>query len=264
MKPYFIGNSYDTPANAPRILLDKLLFGSRWFFVGGYVSEIIRSRYLALHGKYDRSAWAESSHRIFKLIEGCGGSFRLRGLDNLETSSSPVVFIANHMSTLETFVLPCIIAPHKEVTFVVKESLVRHFLFGPIMRSRDPIVVQRKNPREDFQVVLKKGKELLSNGTSVIIFPQSTRHVIFKPEEFNTLGIKLAKAAGVNVLPIALKTDFWGNGTYFKDVGPICRNKPIHMLFGKPIAIKGTGKDEHVQIVQFIGAHLRQWGGSVL
>lgn len=36
----------------------------------------------------------------------------------------PVVFVSNHMSTLETFVFPCIIAPVMKVTFVVKDSLV--------------------------------------------------------------------------------------------------------------------------------------------
>jgi len=35
---------------------------------------------------------------------------------------SACVFIGNHMSILETFVLPCLIQPHRDVTFVVKES----------------------------------------------------------------------------------------------------------------------------------------------
>jgi 1-acyl-sn-glycerol-3-phosphate acyltransferase len=263
IRNYFSGDAYDTRHGKQRWVTDRLFLGSRWCFVGGYVGEVVRARSLAVKERYDRAAWVESSHRIFDLIEGCGGCFHLKGLKNLSACQDPVVFISNHMSMLETFVFPCIIAPLREVTFVVKESLVKHFLFGPVMRSRNPIVVTRKNPREDFQVVMKEGKELLAKGTSIIIFPQSTRQAEFNPEGFNSLGIKLARAGGVPAIPVAIKTDFWENGKYFKDVGPVNRHKPIHMAFGKPMEITGGGKEEHMRIVEFIADHLRQWGGTV-
>jgi 1-acyl-sn-glycerol-3-phosphate acyltransferase len=261
--PFPLGDTYDTPGDTPRRLMDRLLLGSRWFFVGGYVGEVVRARSLAVKNLYNRTAWSASSHRILQLIEGCGGRFHLRGLDNLRSLTGPVVFISNHMSMLETFVFPCIIAPLMEVTFVVKESLVKHFLFGPVMKSRDPVVVTRKDPREDFQTVMNKGKELLSKGTSIIIFPQSTRMAEFDPEGFNSLGVKLAKAAEVHVLPVAIKTDFWENGTFLKDLGPVSRHKPIHMVFGKHMKIMGSGKDEHKQIVEFIVNNLHHWGGTI-
>jgi 1-acyl-sn-glycerol-3-phosphate acyltransferase len=110
---------------------------------------------------------------------------------------------------------------------------------------------------------MNKGKEQLSKGISIIIFPQSTRSAVFNPNEFNSLGVKVAKAAGVKVLPVALKTDFWGNGRYLKDVGPVSRDKPIHMMFGTPMEIKGTGKNEHKEIVQFIIQNLQHWGAVV-
>ena len=263
LESFFTGDSYDTPEDKPRLLLDRLFLNSRWYFVGGHVREIIRTRSIALAGLYDKKVWAESSYRIFKLIEDIGGRFHLRGLESLRSCRKPLVFISNHMSTLETFVFPCIIAPLVKVTFVVKDSLVKHPLFGPIMRSRDPIVVKRENPREDFQTVMAKGKELLDRGTSIIIFPQSTRSAEFVPEEFNSLGIKLAKSAGVQVMPVAVKTDFWGNGKYLKDLGAINRSKPIHIDFGKPFAIQGSGKEEHKQVLDFIISHLQQWGGLV-
>ena len=222
-----------------------------------------RSRSCALKGLYDRGAWADSSYRIFDLIEKCGGRFHLRGLDNLRTCTPPVVIISNHMSILETFVFPCIIAPHFEVTFVVKDSLVKHPLFGPVMRSRDPVAVRRENPREDLQVVLSQGREKLAKGISIIIFPQSTRTAEFRPAAFNSLGIKLAKTAGVQAMPVAVKTDFWENGKYLKDVGSINRSRPIHMAFGSPFSIQGSGKDEHQQVIDFIVNHLHEWGGII-
>lgn len=259
----FKNDTYNTPAETKRRVSDLLFLGSRWYFVSGYIGIIMRARSLAVKNKYDRSAWCNSSVNVLKLIEGCGGRFHLKGLDNIRSVKGPVVFISNHMSTLETFVFPCLIAPLMEVTFVVKESLVTHPLFGPVMRSRNPIVVNRKDAKEDLRIVMEKGKELLSKGISLIIFPQSTRNPEFDPELFNTLGVKLAKASGAQVVPVAIKTDFWGNGKIFKDVGPVDRSKPIYMTFGKPMDIKGNGKDEHKFITEFIIQNLKQWGGTI-
>jgi len=156
-------------------------------------------------------------------------------------------------------VLPGIIAPHRECTFVVKESLVSHPLFGHVMRSRDPIVVGRTDPRKDFEEVMTKGMELLSKGTSIIIFPQSTRSVEFRPEEFNSLGVKLARKAGVNVVPFALKTDFWGQGRLIKELGPLDSKKIIHFKFGGPFHVISTGKAENQRIIDFIQETLKEW-----
>lgn len=256
---FFKNDSYDTPADTKRALLDILSLGSRWYFVSKYVEIILKARSHALKGTYDRQKWAESSFTTLKAVEACGGKVHIRGIDNIRSITEPVVFISNHMSTLETFLFPCIIAPLMEVTYVVKESLVTHPMFGPVMRSRDPIVVSRTNPREDLVTVMTQGKELLKKGTSLIIFPQSTRTVEFVPEQFNSLGIKLAKEAGVQAVPVAIKTNFWGNGRILKDVGPIYRNEDVHITFGKPFSISGTGKAEHRMVIDFITEHLKEW-----
>jgi 1-acyl-sn-glycerol-3-phosphate acyltransferase len=263
IEPYFKDDIYNTSENTPRKWMDYVFLGSRWYFVGAYLGEIWRARSLAVKNLYNRNAWANSSFRILKLIESCGGNFHLRGLKNIHSLNGPVVFISNHMSTLETFVFPCIIAPFMKVTYVVKESLVNHSLFGPVMKARYPIVIARKDPREDFRIVMDKGKKLLDNGVSVIIFPQSTRMAEFDPRLFNSMGIKLATASGVKVIPVAIKTDFWGNGRMVKEIGPVNRDKPIYMTFGEPIEIKGNGKEEHRRISDFIVGNLQQWGATV-
>jgi 1-acyl-sn-glycerol-3-phosphate acyltransferase len=127
------------------------------------------------------------------------------------------------------------------------------------MRSRDPIIVGRSDPRKDLEAVMNGGMQLLSKGISIVIFPQSTRSLVFKPEDFNSLGIKLAKKAGVKVVPIALKTDYWGNGKIIKELGPIDRKKLIHFRFGEPIEVTGNGKEENQRIIEFIQSSLAEW-----
>jgi 1-acyl-sn-glycerol-3-phosphate acyltransferase len=142
---------------------------------------------------------------------------------------------------------------------VVKEELVKHWAFKDVMQSRNPIVLSRSNPREDFRVVMEQGMERLKNNISIIIFPQSTRTLDFQPSSFNSLGTKLASKAGVQVIPVAIKTDFWGLGKYLSYLGPIDRNKKVHIAFGEPINVTGTGKEEHQQVVEFIQSHLEVW-----
>ncbi|MFA7408747.1 MAG: hypothetical protein WCY83_00815, partial [Bacteroidales bacterium] len=79
-------------------------------------------------------------------------------------------------------------------------------------------------------------------------------------EEFNSLGVKLAGRAGVPVIPMAIKTDFWLNGRILKDLGPFdMRNRDIRIRFGQPLTITGTGKDENQQIIRFIQTNLEEW-----
>jgi len=261
---YFDSWSYDTPDKGNAGFLYRLIHYNRLYFTLKYASIVLKTRKEAIKGLYDRKAWSDSSFFIFRFIEKTGGEFHISGMENIVACPTPVVFVGNHMSTLETMILPGLIAPHREVTFVVKESLVRHPLFGHVMRSRNPIVVERIDPRKDFEVVMTKGSVLLRNGVSIVIFPQSTRSVEFNPEEFNSLGVKLAKKADVNVVPVALKTDFWGQGKLIKELGPLDSKKPIYIKFGKPFPVTGNGKTENQKIIEFIQSSLTEWKNDII
>lgn len=258
-KGYFGSSEYDTPVKDKPTICDRLLTDSRLYFTLKYAYIVFRTRSEARRGIYDTKAWSDSSYYIFRFIERTGGRFHISGMENITKSPGPVIFISNHMSTLETMIFPCIIAPHREVTFVVKESLVKHPLFGDVMRSRNPIVVGRKDPRKDLEAVMTGGMELLSKNVSLIIFPQSTRSLEFRPEEFNSLGVKLARKAGVPVVPVAIKTDFWGNGKIIKELGPLDHRKPIYIRFGEPFRVTGSGKEENNRIIEFIQENLEKW-----
>ena len=251
--PLIIQNEYHTPENLPVIWLHRLLPHFQIAFKYKFLRINFHARNLAVHGRYPTIEWAKSSLRVMKLLENCGGRFHITGIDNIRKCNGPVVFVGNHMSTLETMVLPFLIAEVMDVTFVVKDSLVKSWAFGPVMRSRDPIVVSRHNSREDLQLVLTRGQEILAGGRSIVIFPQSTRRIDFQPETFNSLGVKLAAKAGVQVVPFALKTDFWRNGRFVKDLGPLDNhNKDVYFSFGAPMNITGSGKEENKRIIEYI------------
>jgi len=257
---FFSENEYHTPANHKRSIWDILSLGTSLYFKIGFANIVLRNRKLALLNNYNTERWAQSSYDVLKFSENCGGKYHITGFNYVDqVKDEPVVFISNHMSTLETMVFPCLIAPVKEVTFVVKDTLTTNKIFGPVMRSRKPIEVGRKDSRKDLMTVLTEGQQKLKEGSSIIIFPQSTRKPDLIPEEFNSLGVKLALKAGVKIVPMAIKTDFWENGRIIKDLGINRRKKPVYIKFGEPMEIKGSGKEEHQFVVDFIKKNLEEW-----
>lgn len=228
-------------------------------FYGRLLAPVIWLCRKAAKGLCDDSAWVHASLCVTEIIESIGCPVSIEGMEHISASREPCVFVANHMSTLETFMLPGIIRPHRSVTFVVKKSLVSMPFFGAVMRSRNPIVVGRTNPREDLAAVLDGGVERLKKGISIIVFPQSTRMTEFDPQHFNTIGVKLARKAGVPVVPLALKTDAWGTGKKCKELGPIKGGLPVRYKFAAPMTIHGNGREEQAFICDFIASQLAQW-----
>jgi 1-acyl-sn-glycerol-3-phosphate acyltransferase len=251
------GDTYSTPPDASTPWggrLPSLVFRLK-------VLRIIRNAGIHAAAAYSGAMWVQDSLKVLRALEESGCRLRIEGMDNIDRAEGACVFIGNHMSTLETFVLPALIQPRREVTFVVKESLLRTPYFRFVLQSRDPIALSRNNPRRDLAAVLEGGEDRLRRGISLIIFPQSTRSVRLNPEQFNSIGIKLAKRARVPVVPVALRTDAWAAGIPpFRDFGPLRPQQTIHFRFGEPLSVAGAGRAEHSRVYGFIDACLREWG----
>ena len=256
IKAFYQGTDYRTPQR--QIGLLSRLFPTLTFYIK-VIAIVVKAGWAAKRGHYDSVDWYSSSAATVRVLEGTGCRLVITGLEHLQNIDRPCIFIGNHMSTLETFVLPSLIMPHGfDLTYVIKRSLVDYPLFGDVVNSRDPVVVNRVNPREDLKVVLEEGTLRLEQGRSMIIFPQHTRTVDFDPRQFNSIGIKLAQRTGAIVVPVALLTWAWSSGKMIKDFGPIFPSRTIHFAFGAPLEVTGKGQAEQQQIVDFIQEHLNR------
>lgn len=235
------------------------LFPSLYYYPQ-FLYHVFRASGLAKRGQYSAEEWWYSSLASMLALETAGVEIEITGVNWLTTVAGPCVFIANHMSTLETICLPGVIQPFKDCTFIVKRGIVEYPVFKHLMIARDPIVVDRANPREDLKAVLEQGPKILAQGRSIIVFPQTTRTLNFDPEQFNTIGIKLAKQANAPVIPIAIKSNAWGIGKLVKEFGRIDPTQKVHMAFGAPLTIQNRGTEEHKQIIEFIQQQLQSWG----
>lgn len=255
----FKNGSYETSIDKVSLLAK---IAPSFKFYCKLLSIVFKASSDAKRSRYGNAEWSESSLDVLHALEHVGIRIEITGVDYFKNLEGPCVFIGNHMSTLETLVLPAIIQPLKDVTFVVKKGLVEYPVFKYVMRSRDPITVGRTNPRDDLKAVLEGGVERLKAGRSIIIFPQTTRTIFFDPKLFNTIGVKLAHKANVPVVPIALKTDAWGNGKYLKDFGKIDPSQKVHFAFGEPMLIQGRGAEEHNKVIEFISGKLKEWSAK--
>lgn len=254
----YTDSEYHSPEK--RVSIFRKTFPSICFYPHLF-KEISQAASLAKKNLYDYAAWANSSMNLLQQLENLGLKVHITGIEHLQ-SDQPAVIIGNHMSMMETILLPGIVCPIKPATFVVKESLLEYPVFKHVMRSRNPIAVTRTNPRADFKLVMSEGVQRLKEKTSVIVFPQTTRAHTFSADEMSSIGIKLAKKAGVPAIPLALQTDAWDNGSLFKDLGKINPAKNVYFSFGEPIPVKGKGNEEQSQLCDFIEKSLNNWKKS--
>ncbi len=122
---------------------------------------------------------------------------RVRYVDHAPDETPPFVFVANHRSSSDAYLmafLPC------EVVQVVNIWPFRIPLLGAVARIAGYLSV-REMPMEHF---LRKGAELLSQGVSVVAFPEGTRSGSTTMGPFHGSAFRLAIHAGARIAPLAI------------------------------------------------------------
>ena len=206
--------------------------------------------------------WAHYCFAAVQKAEAFGMNVFFDGWNNRKDHDGPVVYLSNHMSTLETILLPFAILTYGPFNVVVKASLSHLPFLAKAAVHMGLIPLNRKSPREDLMKLFADGKAALDAGRSVLIFPQGSREKVFDAKKFSSIGAKLAEKAGVPVMPIAVKTDCEptrpdGKG-WFKDFGTVDPSKDIRVSCGPAIA--GRARDMHSGSFDWIKARLDEWG----
>lgn len=203
-----------------------------------------------------------SSFGMLRACERVGGALDIAGLQHVQRQTGPVIFIGNHMSSYETTLLPVILFPFRDTTFIIKESLLDLPCFGALLQGLKAITVTRESPRKDLQSVFSQGAEFTAAGRSIVVFPQSTRSVILQPDKFSSIGVKLARRTETPIIPFAIKTDMWSNGAILKDYGQIHPERTVHVEFAPAFTVTDD-KAAQQQVLDFVADRLTAWGGQV-
>jgi len=169
---------------------------------------------------------------------------RVQGMENLpQGAHDPAVLLVKHQSTWETFVMPAIM-PHP-LAYVFKKELLRVPFFGWAMGRLDMIHIDRSQRARAFAKVVQQGRRLMQQGVWVIMFPEGTRIPRGQVGEYKSGGTRLAIAAGVPVIPIAVTSArCWPSKAFIKRPGV------VDISIGKPIPSEGRQADELMAEVQ--------------
>lgn len=192
--------------------------------------------------------WAIDGARVL-----LGIRVRISGWHHLpQGETSPAILLVKHQSTFETFLMPTLM-PHP-LAYVFKRELIYIPFFGWAIARLDMVHIDRRQRAAAFAKVVEQGKRLLSQGVWVIMFPEGTRIDRGQVGEYKTGGTRLAIAAGVPVIPIAVTSGrCWPKKAFIKRPGI------VDVSIGQPIPSEGRQADELMAEVQaWIEAEMRR------
>ncbi|MGE5215894.1 MAG: lysophospholipid acyltransferase family protein [Chloroflexota bacterium] len=166
-----------------------------------------------------------------------GVRLKVTGLDNIEAGNA-YIFMVNHQSNID---IPALIQSlaHFQLRWIAKKELLWVPFFGWAMWATKHIAVDRSDPTDAIKS-LKRAKELLAAGISVVVFPEGTRSRDGQLLRFKKGGFLLAAQSGVPIVPVAIK----GSGKILPRGGWKLRSGVIELFVDKPIATDNyrTGK----------------------
>ncbi|WP_157263401.1 lysophospholipid acyltransferase family protein [Azohydromonas aeria] len=183
----------------------------------------------------------------------CGVRWRVQGLQHLPQGKTEAVLLAaKHQSTWETFAFPALM-PHP-LAYVFKRELLYIPFFGWAMARLDMIHIDRAKRTEAWNKVASQGRKFMARGTWVIMFPEGTRTPRGEQARYQSGAARLALAAGVPLVPIAVTSArCWPRKSWLLKPGV------IDISIGAPIAVQGRSPDSLTREVEgWIEAEMRR------
>lgn len=145
---------------------------------------------------------------------------RFVGLENVP--QEPCVILSKHQSAWETMVLQDIVPSGRYCVFVLKQELLRIPLLGWGLAAMRMISIDRSAGKDALAQVVSQGRERLTQGYYVIVFPEGTRVAPGQKKRYKTGGAHLAAQVGCKVVPVAHDAgELWPRQAFVKTPGTV-------------------------------------------
>lgn len=148
----------------------------------------MRFKYLTL--------WSRTVIFLAKVI--CGIRYNVTGFENIP-KDRPYVLMVKHQSQWECFFLLNLLQP---ITFVSKTEVKKLSLgVGQGIQLLEPIIIDRRKPKESLRILLKEGSNtILERKLPIMIFPEGTRSKPGKKSRYARSAAQLAIQTGAPVI----------------------------------------------------------------
>lgn len=170
--------------------------------------------------------WVKCTLALLRLF--CGLEYRISG----DIYQQPAIYVCNHQSAWECIALMHILP---QVCFVLKRELLWIPFFGWGLAAIGAIAIDRSKKTTALRKIIAQTKENLKQGSSVLLFPEGTRHPPGECGEMQrSYALLAAECDGYPVIPVAHNSGwFWPRRSLTKKSG--C----IDIKFGQAITTEG-------------------------
>ncbi len=168
-----------------------------------------------------------AARTMFRVLDN---RIRVEGAEHIPRTGGAVI-ACNHVSYLDFIFCGLGARPAKRLTrFMAKQEIFDNKIAGPLMRGMHHIPVDRAAGIASYREALQK----LKDGEVVGVFPEATISRSFTVKEIKSGAVRMAAAAGVPVVPMAL----WGTQRLWTKGRPkdlTRRHVPVSILIGEPM-----------------------------
>ncbi|TWT07757.1 1-acyl-sn-glycerol-3-phosphate acyltransferase [Planococcus sp. CPCC 101016] len=150
--------------------------------------------------EYDQLIHTEPQKWAAGIMKRTGSSVTIDGLEKLP--DGPVLFVSNHEGNFDIPVLLSSIP--KPFGFISKKEVKKFPIIPMYMEQMNCVFLDRTDRRSALKSITDT-IEKLKEGHSILIFPEGTRSKGEEMGEFKSGFMRIAKDAGVPIIPIAIQ-----------------------------------------------------------
>ncbi len=215
--------------------------------------------FLGLLDRRGKLAYGVSRFWSWAILKIGGIRLKVQGLDHLDPSRQ-YIFMANHQSNMD---IPALVQSLTkfQLRWVAKKELLLVPLFGWALWASRNIIVDRSN-RLKAMASLRKAREKIEGGVSVVLFPEGTRSLSGQLLPFKRGGFVLAVRTQTPIVPITIK----GSGTILPKGDWRIRGGEIEVIVSEPVHLgqyrPGNLRSLLNRVRGIIESHFRHHAGS--
>jgi 1-acyl-sn-glycerol-3-phosphate acyltransferase len=161
------------------------------------------------------SGWSRLVLFLSRTILGI--DWKVEGGEHLP--ARPAVILSKHQSAWETLAFQHIFPPQ---VHVLKRELLWIPFFGWGLALMSPIAIDRSRGVAALRSIARRGRERLSQGFWVVVFPEGTRVAPGERRPYQLGGAWLAAASGAPIVPVAHNAGlYWPRNAFIKRPGTV-------------------------------------------
>jgi 1-acyl-sn-glycerol-3-phosphate acyltransferase len=242
-----VSESNEGAATSVLAMAVATIVGNLYLFFGGLLfgALAILAAWIPPRGEYSfpfARAWARG------VLWSSGVSLDVTG--NPESvAGEPVVFMANHQSLYDIPVM--LVSVPGRICFLAKRSLFYLPIFGWALAAVGFIPIDR-NDRSRAREAFARSLASISEGVSIVIYPEETRSIDGRMLPFRRGGFLMALKGHAPIVPVGIR----GTLSVRAKGGLVIRPGRVEVHYGEAVAVDSFGVRRKQELVDEVEARV--------